>query len=325
MKVLDASGLEIVLVVVDSRLIGVITDGDLRRALLAGMGFEGPVSQVMQEGFTWVPPEMDRADVLDIMKARGFKQIPVLGKSRELLGLHTLDDLLGTKPRKNAALILCGGFGTRLHPITKTIPKPMLPVAGRPILERIVLHLVGCGIRKIYLATHFLGEIIESHFRDGGSFGCSIDYIKETVPMGTGGSLGLLPPEIDSPLLVMNGDLVTHFDAGRMVEHHTESGNIVTVGYSTHIHEVPFGVLDLQEGLVCGWQEKPRLSFPISAGIYVIDPAILSRVNSVGPIPITWVVEDCLRRREPVGIFPVGEDWVDIGRHEELKKARGNH
>jgi NDP-sugar pyrophosphorylase family protein len=122
----------------------------------------------------------------------------------------------------------------------------------------------------------------------------------------------------------MNGDLVTHFDPGRMIDYHTEMGNLVTVGYSTHIHEVPFGVLDLQEGRVYGWQEKPRVSFPISAGIYVFDPSIPPRVRPLGPTPITWVVEDCLSRGEVVGVFPVGDDWVDVGRHEELKKARGN-
>ena len=141
--------------------------------------------------------------------------------------------------------------------------------------------------------------------------------------MGTGGSLGLLPSDINDPLLVMNGDLVTHFDAARMIDYHTEAGNLVTVGYSTHIHEVPFGVLDLQEDRVCGWQEKPRVSFPISAGIYVVDASIPARVRTRGATPITWVVENCLALGEPVGVFPVGEDWVDVGRHEELKKARG--
>lgn len=323
MKVLDAGGLEIALVLQNRRLYGVLTDGDLRRALIEGLGFESPVSKAMQTHFTWVPLEMDRAEVLDIMKARGFKQIPILGTDMELLGLHTMDDLLGTKPRENAALILCGGFGTRLHPITATIPKPMIHVAGRPILERIVLHLVGSGFRRIFLATHYLGEMIEAHFGDGTKFGCTIEYIKEATPMGTGGSLGLLPPDIQAPLLVMNGDLVTHFNAARMIGYHTEARNLVTVGYSTHIHEVPFGVLDLQGDRVCGWQEKPRVSFPISAGIYVVDPSILARVRARGATPITWVVENCLSSGDPVGVFPVGEDWVDVGRHEELKKARG--
>jgi len=323
MKVLDEGGLEIALVVEGSRLVGLMTDGDIRRALLSGLGFEAMVSAAMQTNFTWVPPRMDRAEVLDIMKARKFKQIPVLGSNMELVGLHTLDDLLGTRPRGNVALILCGGFGTRLRPITETIPKPMIPVAGRPILERIVLHLVGCGFNKIFLATHYLGEMIETHFGDGRGFGCSIEYLREEVPMGTGGALGLLPSEVDEPLLVMNGDLVTHFDAGRMIEHHIESGNQVTVGYSTHIHEVPFGVLELHGDRVHGWQEKPRVTLPISAGIYVMEPSIPARVRTLGPTPITWVVEDCLSRGEPVGIFPVGDEWVDVGRHEELNKARG--
>ena len=324
MKVLDSGGLEIALVVEDGFLVGLMTDGDLRRALIDGLGFDCPVAKAMQIHFTWVPPDMDRAEVLDIMKARRFKQIPVLGPSGELRGLHTIDDLLGTSPRQNAALILCGGFGTRLHPITATIPKPMIQVAGRPILERIVLHLVGSGFRKIILATHYLGDVIESHFGNGEKFGCSIDYIKETVPMGTGGSLGLLPDGLSAPLLVMNGDLVTHFDAGRMIDYHIEAGNLVTVGYSTHSHEVPFGVLEVEDDRVCGWQEKPRISFPVSAGIYVLDPSIPPRVRPLGATPITWVVENCLSRGESVGVFPIGDDWVDVGRHDELKKARGN-
>jgi NDP-sugar pyrophosphorylase family protein len=287
------------------------------------VGFDSPVQDFMQKHFTWVPPDLGRAVVLDLMKARRFKQIPVLSPDRVLVGLHLLSDLLGMSPRANAALVLCGGLGTRLRPITEKIPKAMIQVAGRPILERLILHLLGHGFRRFILATHYLSEQIEAHFGDGAGLGCAIEYLREERPLGTGGALGLLGGAIPEPVLVVNGDLITRFDAGRMLEDHAASGNRMTVGYSTHIHEIPYGVLAIKDQKVCGWQEKPRMTYPVSAGVYVVDPELRFRVQPRTPTPITWLVEDCLARGERVGVFPVDDEWIDIGRHEELRLARG--
>ena len=322
LEVLDTKGLEIGLVCQGENLVGIFTDGDVRRALLRGAKLGGSVMEVVQTTFTSVEPTLSRAEVLDLMKARRFKQIPVVDERGHFLGLHTLDELLGTHPKGNPVLIFCGGLGTRLRPLTETIPKPMLKIAGRPILERLLLHLVGQGFRQFYFATHYLPEIIESHFGDGTQFGCRIDYLQEEKPLGTGGALRLLPPQT-LPILAMNGDLVTQFNPNRMLEYHHETGNHLTIGTTNHIHDVPFGVLALDEDQVLGIQEKPRLVFNVSAGIYILSPDIPRLIEPGASIPITWVIQKCLESKTRVGRFIIDDEWADIGRHEELNRARG--
>lgn len=211
----------------------------------------------------------------------------------------------------------------RLRPITESIPKPMIIVAGRPILERIVLHLVGHGIRRIFLATHYLGEMIETHFGDGEAFGCTIEYIREEKPLGTGGALAFLPSDITEPVLVMNGDLVTQFDAGKMIELHHSSGNRGTIGVQAYVHQVPFGVLETDGSRVIAMREKPAFRHTVNAGIYVLDAELKKRVVPGVATTIPALLEDCLARGERVGIAHVDEDWMDVGRPEELHRARG--
>jgi len=303
--------------------VGILTDGDLRRALLHGKGLDSPVRDAMQRQFTAVGPHESRANVLDIMKSRRFKHVPIVGEQGQFLGLHLLHDLIRQDYRDNAAVILCGGKGMRLRPITESIPKPMIQVAGRPILERIILHLVGHGFRNIYLAVHYLGEMIEAHFGTGEKFGCRISYLREERPLGTGGAIALLPEHVAGPMLVMNGDLVTQFDASRMLEDHLEQGNRATLGVQTYTHEIPFGVVDGEADAVERIREKPILEFRVNAGIYILDSDIRTRLTPGEPITIPAIIQGCLDAGERVGCFHVDEDWMDVGRHDDLRTARG--
>ena len=218
---------------------------------------------------------------------------------------------------------MAGGRGQRLRPLTDTIPKPMLKVAGRPILERIILHLVGFGIRRIFISVNYLSDLIEQHFRDGAAHGCAIEYLREREPLGTGGSLGLLPETPQHPLLVLNGDLVTQFDVGAMLAHHAAGRYRATVGVHKYAHTVPYGVIEIADGRVVHLCEKPTLRWPTNAGVYVLDPALLERIPADTLYPITALVEDCLEKGEPVGAFDLDEDWLDVGQHQELRHARG--
>lgn len=323
LAVIDEGALEAALVLDGDRLVGLLTDGDARRALLAGKSLDTPVSEAMQERFTSVGPEVGRAEVLDLLKARHFDMVPIVGSAGELLGVHTLHSLLGPSRRNTPAMILCGGLGTRLRPITESIPKPMISVAGRPILERIILHLMSHGFHDIYLATHYLGEQIEAHFGDGGAFGCRIHYLREERPLGTGGALTLLPEAVQGPILVMNGDLITQFDAGRMMDHHMERGHKATMGVQAYSHEVPFGVIETEGDRVVGMREKPSLQYQVNAGIYVLDSALRHHLKAGEPTTIPAVLEGALGRGEQVGVFAVDDSWVDVGRHDELNRARG--
>jgi dTDP-glucose pyrophosphorylase/CBS domain-containing protein len=325
LRSLEASALGIVLVddAATGRLIGTLTDGDLRRAFLAGARLEDRVDGYLQRQFASVAPTASRAEVLDLMQSRWLSQVPVLDETGRLFGLHTLHDILGASPRPNCAVVMAGGRGERLRPLTDALPKPMIPVAGRPILERIVLHLVGFGIRRIFLAVNYKAEMIESHFGDGATFGCGIHYLREAQPLGTGGALSLLPDPEDHPLLVLNGDLLTQFDVGSLLAFHGAGRFRATVGVHEYRHTVPFGVVDLEGDDVRGLREKPSHVWPTNAGIYVIDPDVVARVPSATYYPLPALVEDCLDRGERVGAFRVDDEWIDVGRKPELDRAQG--
>lgn len=324
LRSLDVSGLEIALAVDKGGiLIGILTDGDIRRALLKGADLDSPLSPFIQKGFTYVTGGAGRTEVLDLMQARGISQIPTLDDDKRLIGLHTLHDILGAVERENWAVIMAGGRGERLRPLTDTLPKPMLRIAGRPILERIILHLVGFGIRRIYLSVNYMADMIKSYFGDGKALGCLIQYLKEAKPLGTGGALSLLPEKPVLPFLVLNGDLLTQFDAGRMLAFHEGGGHMATVAVHEYVHTVPYGVVEVDDGRIRGLREKPAEMWHVNAGIYALNPALLDRVPQDTFFPLPSLVEECLDKGESVGAFRIEEDWLDVGKPQDLKVARG--
>lgn len=324
MMAIDRGTGEIALVIDDRlRLIGTLTDGDIRRALLAGASMDDAVEFYMNRHFTAVSLQTGRVAVLDLMKARSIRQIPVIDEIGRLVGLHLMREIIGAEERDNVAVIMAGGRGERLRPLTDLIPKPMIRVAGRPILERIVLHLVGYGIRHVYLAVNYLAEVIAQHFGDGREFGCRIEYLQESQPLGTGGALSLLTERPKMPFLVLNGDLLTQFDAASMLAFHESHEFKATVGVYDYLHTVPFGVIESNSDRISRMWEKPTQVWLVNSGIYVFSPDLIERVPAATNFPLPALVEECLERNEPVGAFHIGEDWIDIGRHQELKRARG--
>lgn len=321
---INTSGVEIALVVDPSRrLVGTVTDGDIRRALLAGASLSDRVEACLHGRPTTVDPSAGRADVLDLMRSRLLRQIPIVDVQGRVTGLHLLNEIIGAIQRPNWAILVAGGRGTRLQPLTDSVPKPMLQVAGRPILERLVLHLVGFGISRIFIAVHHLQEIISNHFGDGAAFGCTIEYVREEQPLGTAGCLGLLPERPEHPTLVMNADLVTQFDVGRMLAWHEAGGFAATMGVRTHQVKIPFGVVDVLGGRVTGILEKPEFRWAVSAGIYVLSPEVMSGVErgvsaSMPEVLLSWV-----QAGRPVGAYALEEDWIDVGVPQELYRARG--
>jgi len=324
LQVIDKAGFEVALVVEDDMLLGLLTDGDCRRAIIRGIDLDAPIAGVMQTRFTSVPPELDRAEVLDIMKARSFEHLPVVDPSGRLLGLHLLHDLLGMTARENLVVLLCGGLGTRLMPLTATTPKPMIRVAGRPILERTILQLMGYGFRRFRLAVHYLADQVTEHFGDGAALGCEIEYLREQAPLGTGGALGLLDDPLVMPLLVMNGDVLAQFNAGAMMDAHVSNGHMITVGAHEYFHQIPFGVLDVEGGRLQHLSEKPSFQHLVNAGIYTLDARVVARVARGTAITLPDIIQQSIAAHEPVGIYRLDGDWIDVGRHEELQRARGS-
>lgn len=315
MAAIDAGGTEIALAVdLEGRLAGTLTDGDIRRALLGGASINSNLGPYVASHPAVVSSTAGRAEVLDLMQARRISQVPIVDGGK-LVGLHLLHEVIGAKQRANWAVVMAGGQGQRLRPITESIPKPMVKVAGRPILERIVLHLVSHGITRVFLSVNYLAAKIEQHFGDGSRFGCRIDYLREDVPLGTGGALSLLPTP-DLPVVVMNGDLVTQADIGALLDFHGQGSAVATMGVRRYFHTVPFGCVELSQDQL-RVNEKPSLSMLVNAGIYVFDPAVIARIPK-GPYALTDVFADVTARA-----YEIEDDWLDVGQHDQLRLARG--
>jgi dTDP-glucose pyrophosphorylase len=323
---LDRSALGVALVVDDAQhLLGIFTDGDVRRALLHDATLEAPLERYMRRAFTSVSSGTTRAEVLELMSAMQFAVVPILDERGVLRGLHRLHDLLGVAPRPNWAVIMAGGRGTRLGALTREVPKPMMRVAGRPILERLVLHLVGFGIRRIFLSVNYLAHVIEEHFGDGSKFDCTIEYLREERALGTGGALSLLAARPTDPLLVLNGDLVTQANVGAMIDIHTRARPEVMLTMATrrYFHTIPYGVVEADDTRVVRVIEKPSLSRLINAGIYLLSPRLLERIPRDQDFAMTTLVDGCLERGELVESFELADDWIDVGEQDQLKQARG--
>ncbi|HEY3523243.1 MAG TPA: nucleotidyltransferase family protein [Candidatus Limnocylindrales bacterium] len=304
------------------RLLGVLTDGDVRRALLSGASLDGPLEPHLVGSFVAVDAGASRGEVLELMQARRIAQVPVLDPDGAVVGLHLLHEMVGVDRRPNWAVVMAGGEGRRLRPLTESVPKPMLRVAGRPILERIVFHLVSHGIERVFLALGYRGEVIEAHFGDGTRFGCRVEYLREREPLGTAGALSLLPEPPSQPVVVMNGDLVTQADVGAMLDRHDQRGDTVTIAVAPYVHTVPYGCVRRSGDLVTAIDEKPTIEREINAGIYVLDPSVVARIPRDRPVSMPDVVADALERGERVGAFAVDDEWIDVGRRDELDGAR---
>jgi dTDP-glucose pyrophosphorylase len=322
MKCIDRGAKGIALVVKnENRLVGTVTDGDIRRALLSGAKLDSGIEPYMRRHVTTAGPDEGRAEILDLMQARSLRHIPVIDRSGRLVGLHLLHELVGNVERPNWAVIMAGGKGTRLRPITEQIPKPMIRVAGRPILERLLLHLVGFGFKRIFLSVNYLSHMIEDHFGDGARFGCQIEYLRETEPLGTAGALSLLPAAPHHPVLVLNGDLVTQVNVDRFLAFHGQGQFSASVVVRRYAHQVPFGCIETQGGRVSRLEEKPVLEQSINAGVYLLSPETVENV-ATRFYSMTDLLVDCLARKESVGAFEMDDDWIDIGEHEQLRYAQ---
>ena len=323
LEVIDKSA-EGIAVVVDAelRVVGTLTDGDIRRALLKGSALDAPLRPCICSEFSFVNPDEGRANVLELMQARRLRQIPVINKEGKLVRIHFLSHMMGQVERPNWAVIMAGGKGTRLYPLTKDIPKPMVKVAGRPILERLILHLVSHGIHRVFLSVNYLSDVIKDHFGSGERFGCHIEYLNEDEPLGTAGSLSLLPEMPSEPMLVMNGDLVMNADLGAMLDYHERGLYHATIGVKTYTHQVPYGCVETEDDRIVTIEEKPDIVRQVNGGVYVLSPEAVKSIP-MHFCPITDLFSTALAQGQKVGAFDLDCDWVDVGQHDQLKQARG--
>ena len=322
---IDASALQIALVVEQNgRLVGVMTDGDVRRAILAGIPIDAAVAQAMNTRFTSVGANDDRGAILSLMKRKEIGQVPVVDAAGRLVGLETLVELLHSPARPNIAVIMAGGLGTRLGPLTRECPKPMLRVGGRPILETILLNLAEYGISRVYLAVNYRAEMIEEYFGDGSGIGMEISYLRERQRLGTAGALALLPTRPSETFIVMNGDVLTKVNVNHLLEFHKRVGATATMCVREHDSQVPFGVVALDGDRVVAIQEKPIRRDFVNAGLYAIEPEALDFVPAAEHFDMPSLFNALIDARRATAAFPVREYWLDIGHHADYERANGD-
>lgn len=322
---IDAGGMQIALVVApDNRLLGTISDGDVRRGILRGVSLDAQASSIMNRTPTVARPGEDRDALIATMRARQLHRIPVLDADGRLVGLETLDELVLPAERDNVVVLMAGGLGARLRPLTEDTPKPMLTIGKRPILETILLNFIEHGFRRFYVAVNYKAEMVTGHFGDGSRWGADIRYLREPKRMGTAGAIGLLPEAPKSPIIVMNGDLLTKVNFSSLLDFHRVHRAAATMCVREYDLQVPYGVVKLDEHRLLSVEEKPIQRFFVNAGIYVLSPEAVSLIPRGEPYDMPVLFSTLVDTGQETAVFPIREYWLDIGHLADLEKAHGD-
>jgi dTDP-glucose pyrophosphorylase len=322
---LNDTGLQIVLVLdEDNVLLGTVTDGDIRRGLLRGLALDDPIESVMRSTSLVVPPEMTRDIVLQFMHANRVRQLPVVDTNYKVVGLHFWDEISTSPERPNLMIIMAGGLGKRLLPLTENCPKPMLQIAGKPILEHIIQRAKGEGFVHFVIAIRYLGHVIEQQFGNGEHLGVSINYLKETTPLGTAGALSLLNQRPELPFIVTNGDVLSDIKYSDLLDFHARHYAVATMAVRLHEWQHPFGVVQTQGVNIVGFEEKPIARSHINAGIYALSPEALSEMAANTHCDMPALFEKLQAKGKRTVAYPMHEPWLDVGRHDDLIQANRN-
>lgn len=325
-EIIDAGSQQIALVVdADRKLLGTVTDGDIRRGLIRGLSLNQPVAQIMNPRPVTIPEIADKTSILNIMRVNKLRHLPVVDDAGHLIGIEKLDDLIQTPRRENWVVMMAGGLGTRLRPLTENCPKPMLEIGGRPILETMLTEFVKQGFGRFCFSVNYRAQQIIDYFGDGSRWGITLDYIREDYPMGTAGSLGLFCSETDQPVIVINGDILTRLSFDQLLSFHEKRGASATVAVAAYDFKVDYGVVRVDRDLLTGFEEKPVFTNFINAGIYVLNPEVIKRLEGESCLDMNALLEGMLQNRERVCAFPIREYWTDIGKMDDFIQAQQDY
>lgn len=326
MKAIDRGAMKIALVVDDDKkLLGVITDGDIRRALLSGLDFTTSVDKIVQINPLVCSYNDSKEDILAKTVGKKIYHIPVLDADNRVIGIVDIDSLLEHKPKNNKVVLMVGGLGSRLRPLTENTPKPMLKVGNKPILETIINNFKTYGFKDIILSVNYKADIVKSYFGDGSKFGVNIEYIHESKRMGTAGALSLMKEKLSESFFVMNGDLLTNVNFEHFLNFHFENNSVATMAVREYEYQVPYGVVNQNNGRIISIDEKPKQQYYVNAGIYILSPTLLDMIPSDTFYDMPTLFNDLIENKQEPISFPVHEYWLDIGQVHELERARDEY
>lgn len=325
-EIIDRSALQIALVAdADQILVGTVTDGDIRRAILKGHHLDMPVAGIMNRSPITIGQDVPKRKILEIMRERKLHHLPIVDAQGRIQQLIILDDLVEKQFRNNTVVLMAGGLGTRLRPLTEDCPKPLLKVGSKPILETIIESFVEQGFSNFHLSVNYKADMIREYFGNGSRWGIDIHYLQEDKRLGTAGSLSLLPFRSQEPVIVMNGDLLTKVNYQQLLDFHLQQQAAATMCVREYTVQIPYGVVRLQDQMLTGIEEKPVQKFFVSAGIYVLSPSTLDMIPRDAFYDMPTLFDELVKKKERTAAFPIREYWLDIGRFEEFERANGEY
>jgi len=322
LEIIDKSSKQIALIVDDNKkLLGTINDGDIRRAILNGHSLDDSIENVYFKNPTVASMGDAKESIIKLAALKKIHQIPLVNKDGLVIDLAILDELLEERSKTNRVVLMVGGLGTRLRPLTDSTPKPMLMVGNKPMLQTIVEKFVEYGYVNISMCVNYKSNVIQDYFGDGSAFGAHIDYVTEEQRMGTAGALSLLREKPSEPFFVMNGDLLTNVNFEHLHDFHFASEAMGTMCVREYDFQVPYGVVNIENNKILSIEEKPIHRFFVSAGIYMLSPKALDYVPNGEFYDMPTLFESLIKDNMNVASFPIREYWLDIGRMEEYERA----
>ena len=326
LQIIDSGAMGIALVIDEhEKLLGTLTDGDIRRGILNNLSLDDSIESIIFKNPTVCYIDDTKERILEVAVSKKIYQIPIVDKSGKLVGIEEVDELLKPKNKTNRVVLMVGGLGTRLRPLTEHTPKPMLKVGNKPILETIILNFKKYGFTNIILCVSYKSEIIEEYFKDGSNFGVNIEYIHENKRMGTAGALSLIKEKLTEAFFVMNGDLLTNINFENMMDYHLSGKSNATMGVREYDFQVPYGVVNVDDKNILSIEEKPLYKFFVSGGIYVLDKKVLEFIPDDEFYDMPTLFEKLIEEKLKSISFPIREYWLDIGRMEEFERANNEY
>ena len=325
LKVIDKGAIKVAVVLSDDGLLlGMLSDGDIRRALLKGMSLDDSITSIINRDPVVANINDTKERILELANEKKLHQIPIISNGK-LIGIQDIREFLAPKNKPNKVILMVGGLGTRLRPLTNDVPKPMLDVGNKPILHTIVENFAKYGYTDIIMCVNYKSEIIKEYFGNGDKFGVKIEYVLENQRMGTAGALSLLQKRPKDDFFVMNGDLLTNVNFEYLHEYHKDSNALASICIRKYEMQVPYGVVNVRANKVTSIEEKPTQSFFVSAGIYMFSPIVLDFIPKGVFYDMPTLFSELLKHDFPIHPFPIREDWLDIGRMDEDRRANDEY
>lgn len=324
MRLIDINSKGMLLVIdKNDKLLGTITDGDIRRAILLDFQLNTSISEIYNKNCIYVYENISINEVKKYFIEKKIKLLPIVDNNKKVIDYLEIDDLIDYNKleKENPVLIMAGGLGTRLSPLTDNLPKPMLKVGDKPILQIIIEQFRNNGFKNILISVNYKADIIENYFRTGENFGVSIKYIKETKRLGTAGAIKLAENYLDKPFFVINGDILTNVNFYNLLQYHTENNYKMTIGSRIYETQIPYGVLNIKEACVTSLEEKPVINYLVSGGVYILNPNVIKNIPQNEYFDITQLIDMVINENEKVGSFPITDYWMDIGKIDDYYRA----